>query len=145
MDIALASTAPKSPEAEPEPEPVSETPTRTKPVSFTNGGLTNSHLPAGGLTPNTANLGSNSKKRFRTKFTQYQKDKMLEFAEKIGWKIQKRDEEDIQEFCREVGVDRGVLKVWMHNNKNTFGKKDQANGGIISTLLIKDHHVAANI
>ncbi|TYJ37741.1 hypothetical protein E1A91_A05G396500v1 [Gossypium mustelinum] len=265
MDIALASTAPKSPEAEPEPEPVSETPTRTKPVSFTNGvlkrhkphhhhhhhhqappivitykeclknhaaslgghaldgcgefmpsptatptdptslkcaacgchrnfhrrepddpppttatptieyqphhrhhppppatasqpnrspnsaspppisssyypsaphmllalsgGLTNSHLPAGGLTPNTANLGSNSKKRFRTKFTQYQKDKMLEFAEKIGWKIQKRDEEDIQEFCHEVGVDRGVLKVWMHNNKNTFGKKDQANGG----------------
>ncbi|KAE8695782.1 Zinc-finger homeodomain protein 9 [Hibiscus syriacus] len=91
-----------------------------------SGGLTNSHLPAAGL---TANFGSNSKKRFRTKFTQYQKEKMLEFAEKIGWKIQKRDEEDIQEFCHEVGVDRGVLKVWMHNNKNTFGKKYQANGG----------------
>ncbi|KAK8672629.1 hypothetical protein V6N13_110994 [Hibiscus sabdariffa] len=94
-----------------------------------SGGLANPLLPAGGLSPNTANLGSNSKKRFRTKFTQYQKDKMLEFAEKIGWRIQKSDEEDIQEFCHEVGVDRGVLKVWMHNNKNTFGKKDQANGG----------------
>ncbi|KAK8710168.1 hypothetical protein V6N13_145507 [Hibiscus sabdariffa] len=79
---------------------------------------------------NAANLGSNSRKRFRTKFTQFQKDRMLEFAERIGWKIQKRDEEQIQEFCNEVGVDRGVLKVWMHNNKNTFGKKDQTfNGG----------------
>ncbi|XWS40877.1 hypothetical protein CRYUN_Cryun17cG0033700 [Craigia yunnanensis] len=90
----------------------------------------NSHLSvgAGALTPSTTNLGSNSKKRFRTKFTQLQKDKMLEFAERIGWKVQKRDEEVIQEFCNEVGVDRGVLKVWMHNNKNTSGKKDQANG-----------------
>ncbi|KAK8586844.1 hypothetical protein V6N13_085865 [Hibiscus sabdariffa] len=79
---------------------------------------------------NATNLGSNSRKRFRTKFTQFQKDRMLEFAERIGWKIQKRDEEAIQEFCNEVGVDRGVLKVWMHNNKNTFGKKDQTfNGG----------------
>ncbi|XVF58271.1 hypothetical protein PTKIN_Ptkin07bG0051600 [Pterospermum kingtungense] len=100
-----------------------------------SGGLTgaldnshnNTHLPAGagGLTPNT---GSNSKKRFRTKFTQLQKERMHEFAERVGWKIQKRDEELIQEFCSEVGVDRGVLKVWMHNNKNTLGKKDQANG-----------------
>ncbi|XVE68139.1 hypothetical protein DITRI_Ditri09bG0045300 [Diplodiscus trichospermus] len=105
-----------------------------------SGGLTgalenthnNSHLPAatGVLTPNTSNLGSHSKKRFRTKFTQYQKDKMLEFSERVGWKIQKKDEEAIQEFCNDVGVERGVLKVWMHNNKNTFGKKDQAiNGG----------------
>ncbi|XWS44300.1 hypothetical protein CRYUN_Cryun15aG0033200 [Craigia yunnanensis] len=104
-----------------------------------SGGLTgaldnthnNSHLPAGAgaLTPNTTNHGSNSKKRFRTKFTRFQKDKMLEFAERVEWKIQKRDEELIREFCSEVGVDRGVLKVWMHNNKNTFGKKDQGNGG----------------
>ncbi|XP_022740338.1 zinc-finger homeodomain protein 9-like [Durio zibethinus] len=104
-----------------------------------SGGLTgaldnahnNSHLPAGAATlgPNTTNHGSNSKKRFRTKFTQLQKDKMLEFAERVRWKMQKRDEELIQEFCNEVGVDRGVLKVWMHNNKNTCGKKDQANGG----------------
>lgn len=49
---------------------------------------------------------------------------MYEFAEKVGWKIQKRDEDMIQEFCSDVGVDRGVLKVWMHNNKNTLGKKD---------------------
>ncbi|XVF60534.1 hypothetical protein PTKIN_Ptkin08bG0055300 [Pterospermum kingtungense] len=89
----------------------------------------NSPLPPGSLTPSTSNLGSSSKKRFRTKFTQFQKDKMLQFAERVGWKMQKRDEE-VEEFCNEVGVDRGVLKVWMHNNKNTFGKKlDQANEG----------------
>lgn len=81
-------------------------------------------------TGNTAAAGGvnpNGRKRFRTKFTQDQKDKMLEFAERVGWKMQKRDEELIADFCNEIGVDKGVLKVWMHNNKNTFGRKDQAN------------------
>ncbi|KAF7802983.1 zinc-finger homeodomain protein 9-like [Senna tora] len=71
----------------------------------------------------------NARKRFRTKFTQDQKEKMLQFAEKVGWKMQKRDDDLVQEFCNEVGVDRGVLKVWMHNNKNTFGKRDASNDG----------------
>ncbi|XVE56062.1 hypothetical protein DITRI_Ditri03aG0206700 [Diplodiscus trichospermus] len=59
-----------------------------------------------------------SKKRFRTKFTQEQKDKMLELAEKLGWRINKQDEEEVQKFCAESGVKRQVFKVWMHNNKN---------------------------
>ncbi|KAG7029658.1 Zinc-finger homeodomain protein 1, partial [Cucurbita argyrosperma subsp. argyrosperma] len=63
------------------------------------------------------------KKRFRTKFSQEQKEKMLEFAEKVGWTIQKHDEADVEEFCRTTGVRRQVLKVWMHNNKHTLGKK----------------------
>ncbi|GAB2280274.1 Zinc-finger homeodomain protein [Dionaea muscipula] len=63
------------------------------------------------------------KKRFRSKFSQEQKEKMLEFSEKLGWKMQKSDQRLVEEFCNEVGVDRGVLKVWMHNNKHTFGKK----------------------
>lgn len=63
------------------------------------------------------------KKRFRTKFTQGQKDKMVEFAEKLGWKIQKHDELDVQQFCAEVGVRRQVFKVWMHNNKQAMKKK----------------------
>ncbi|GMI94023.1 homeobox protein 30, ZINC FINGER HOMEODOMAIN 8, ZINC FINGER HOMEODOMAIN 3 [Hibiscus trionum] len=91
---------------------------------LSTGALDNTHLPSN---TNTSNLGSNSKKRFRTKFSQLQKEKMLEFAEKIGWRIQKKDEQLIQEFCNEAGVHREVLKVWMHNNKNTFGKKDQTN------------------
>ncbi|KAH7566854.1 hypothetical protein JRO89_XS08G0245200 [Xanthoceras sorbifolium] len=70
-----------------------------------------------------SNLGGSSRKRFRTKFTQEQKDKMLALAEKLGWRIQKHDEEVVQQFCNETGVKRHVLKVWMHNNKHTLGKK----------------------
>jgi len=58
-----------------------------------------------------------SKKRFRTKFSQQQKDRMMEFAEKIGWKIQKHNEQEVQQFCSQAGVKRQVFKVWMHNNK----------------------------
>ncbi|XP_021718020.1 zinc-finger homeodomain protein 6-like [Chenopodium quinoa] len=64
-----------------------------------------------------------SKKRFRTKFSQEQKDKMMEFAEKIGWKMQKQDDVQVQRFCHEVGVKRQVFKVWMHNNKQAMKKK----------------------
>nr|CAC34447.1 ZF-HD homeobox protein [Flaveria bidentis] len=67
--------------------------------------------------------GSGSKKRFRTKFTQDQKDRMLAFSEALGWRIQKHDEAAVQQFCNETGVKRHVLKVWMHNNKHTIGKK----------------------
>ncbi|EFJ17962.1 hypothetical protein SELMODRAFT_59934, partial [Selaginella moellendorffii] len=58
-------------------------------------------------------------KRFRTKFSMDQKEKMYMFAEKVGWRIQKHDEAAVQHFCAEVGVKRHVLKVWMHNNKHT--------------------------
>ncbi|KAF3783189.1 Zinc-finger homeodomain protein 2 [Nymphaea thermarum] len=68
---------------------------------------------------------SAGRKRFRTKFTQEQKDKMLAFADKLGWRIQKHDDMELQRFCMEVGVKRHVLKVWMHNNKNTLGKKPE--------------------
>lgn len=63
-------------------------------------------------------------KRFRTKFTQEQKDRMLEFAEKIGWRIQKHDDMALNQFCTEVGVKRNVLKVWMHNNKNNHRRQE---------------------
>ncbi|KAF9622989.1 hypothetical protein IFM89_035704 [Coptis chinensis] len=71
--------------------------------------------PSGGI--------GGSKKRFRTKFTQEQKDKMLAFADRLGWRIQKHDEAAVQQFCNETCVKRHVLKVWMHNNKHTLGKK----------------------
>ncbi|XP_011016887.1 PREDICTED: zinc-finger homeodomain protein 2 [Populus euphratica] len=67
--------------------------------------------------------GSSSKKRYRTKFTQEQKEKTLAFAERLGWGIQKHDEAAVGQFCAETGVKRHVLKVWMHNNKHTLGKK----------------------
>ncbi|XP_075478057.1 zinc-finger homeodomain protein 4-like [Primulina tabacum] len=64
------------------------------------------------------------KKRFRTKFTQEQKEKLQDFAEKVGWKIQKLEESAVQSFCQEVGVNRRVLRVWMLNNKHSFAKKN---------------------
>ncbi|PKI39722.1 hypothetical protein CRG98_039892 [Punica granatum] len=63
------------------------------------------------------------KKRFRTKFTPEQKERMLAFADKANWKIQKLDDSVVQQFCRDIGIERRVLKVWMHNNKHTFAKK----------------------
>ncbi|CAN4122860.1 unnamed protein product [Withania somnifera] len=65
-----------------------------------------------------------AKKRFRTKFSQEQKVKMLEFAEKLGWRIPREDDTEVQRFCSQVGVKRQVFKVWMHNNKNPSAKKN---------------------
>ncbi|XP_028774154.1 zinc-finger homeodomain protein 3-like [Neltuma alba] len=62
------------------------------------------------------------KKRFRTKFSAEQKEKMVKFAEKVGWKTQKIEESVVQQFCEEIGIKRRVLRVWMHNNKNTYAK-----------------------
>ncbi|KAL0663687.1 hypothetical protein Bca4012_100524 [Brassica carinata] len=74
---------------------------------------------AGGATPGQTAF---SMKRFRTKFTAEQKEKMMEFAEKLGWRMNKQDEEELRRFCSEIGVKRQVFKVWMHNNKNTARK-----------------------
>ncbi|KAL5982349.1 hypothetical protein ACLOJK_016420 [Asimina triloba] len=74
----------------------------------------------GGVGMGTATV---TRKRFRTKFTPEQKEKMREFAEKVGWRIQKHDEAAVQQFCNDACVQRHVLKVWMHNNKHTIGKK----------------------
>lgn len=63
-------------------------------------------------------------KRFRTKFSEEQKEKMVRFAEKVGWRMQKVDQSMVQQFCEEAGINRRVLKVWMHNNKNSFAKRN---------------------
>ena len=63
------------------------------------------------------------KKRFRTKFTADQKERMSNFAETLGWRISKHDEASLLEFCNDVGVKRNVFKVWMHNNKHTSARK----------------------
>ncbi|KAI3863456.1 hypothetical protein MKX03_005921 [Papaver bracteatum] len=63
------------------------------------------------------------KKRFRSKFTQEQKDKMLSFAEKVGWSFQKEEEANVLQICQEIGIKKRVLRVWMHNNKHNFATK----------------------
>ncbi|XP_074557106.1 zinc-finger homeodomain protein 9-like [Curcuma longa] len=60
------------------------------------------------------------RKRFRSKFSPEQKGRMQELSQRLGWRMQKRDEGLVEEWCREIGVDKGVFKVWMHNNKHTF-------------------------
>ncbi|XP_057493030.1 zinc-finger homeodomain protein 10-like [Actinidia eriantha] len=86
------------------------------------------HHPNAVVTPATPTPAkaenSSGRKRFRTKFSRDQKEKMHSFSEKLGWKMQRSDEGLIEEFCSEIGVGKGVLKVWMHNNKHTFGKRD---------------------
>ncbi|CAL9122186.1 unnamed protein product [Musa textilis] len=77
-------------------------------------------MTAGAPTPATT-----PRKRFRTKFTMEQKEKMLVFAERMGWRIQKQDEGLVEQFCAEAGVRRQVLKVWMHNNKHLIRKPQQ--------------------
>ncbi|KAL5215687.1 hypothetical protein ABZP36_007088 [Zizania latifolia] len=62
--------------------------------------------------------GSFRQKRFRTTFTPEQKERMREFAEKQGWRINRNDDGALDRFCLEIGVKRHVLKVWMHNHKN---------------------------
>lgn len=73
------------------------------------------------------------KKRFRTKFTADQREKMLAFAEKLGWKLQRKDlDDEIERFCRSVGVTRQVFKVWMHNHKNSFNSNSASTGNASS-------------
>uniref|UniRef100_A0A1J3I036 Zinc-finger homeodomain protein 5 n=1 Tax=Noccaea caerulescens TaxID=107243 RepID=A0A1J3I036_NOCCA len=76
----------------------------------------------GGTTAGQMAFSMSSKKRFRTKFTAEQKERMMEFADKLGWRMNKQDEEELKRFCGEIGVKRQVFKVWMHNNKNNAKK-----------------------
>ncbi|KAL3328627.1 hypothetical protein AABB24_035988 [Solanum stoloniferum] len=50
---------------------------------------------------------TNGRKQFRTKFTQNHNERMLEFT----WKLQKRDEELINEFCSKIRVEKRGFKV----------------------------------
>jgi ZF-HD class homeobox domain-containing protein len=67
-----------------------------------------------------AHVGAPARKRFRTKFTAEQKQRMQELSERLGWRLQKRDEAIVDEWCRDIGVSKGVFKVWMHNNKHNY-------------------------
>ncbi|CAN1814108.1 Zinc-finger homeodomain protein 6 [Linum perenne] len=64
-----------------------------------------------------------SKKRHRTKLSKEQKEMMADFAERIGWRILKQDESEMDRFCSEIGVKSKVFRVWMHNNKQAMKRK----------------------
>lgn len=94
----------------------------------------------GGNRPATPNVTPGAvRKRFRTKFTREQKEKMYDFAERLGWRMQRQDEGTVEEFCREIGVGKSVLKVWMHNHKNSVTKRISATP---SNLPESNHHTS---
>eukprot|EP00262_Sarcandra_glabra_P003152 TRINITY_DN13664_c0_g1_i4.p1 TRINITY_DN13664_c0_g1~~TRINITY_DN13664_c0_g1_i4.p1 ORF type:complete len:230 (+),score=25.03 TRINITY_DN13664_c0_g1_i4:199-888(+) len=85
-----------------------------------------------------------TRKRFRTKFSKDQKEKMLSFSERLGWKMQKKDEGMIEEFCSEVGVGKGVFKVWMHNNKHNLKRGELMNSSSGNNVDVDDDHLNNN-
>ncbi|XP_076900709.1 zinc-finger homeodomain protein 2-like [Bidens hawaiensis] len=54
----------------------------------------------------SSGAGGNSEKRARTKFTREQKDRMLAFAQGLGWRVKKEDEASVEGFCAEIGADK---------------------------------------
>ncbi|KAI4339574.1 hypothetical protein MLD38_024500 [Melastoma candidum] len=108
--IPLAAAAPPRSPGSPSPPPISS-------IHYSPG----MSLPTAPI--NAPSRRSGQRKRFRTKFSQGQKEKMLEFAERVGWRMQRSELGNVREFCQGIGVDKNVFKVWMHNNKNTLGKK----------------------
>ena len=54
----------------------------------------------------------------RTKLTMEQKNKMKRFANKLGWRSQRHDDAEIQQFCEEVGITKRVFVIWLNNNRH---------------------------
>lgn len=97
------------------------------PVRSMNPVVGSGSVPVSSFAPGSGPL--QPRKRFRTKFSPDQKQRMHELSEKLGWRLQKRDEGLVEERCREIGVGKGVFKVWMHNNKHVFlgtGKRGES-------------------
>ncbi|XP_047073144.1 zinc-finger homeodomain protein 10-like [Lolium rigidum] len=78
-----------------------------------------SRPPAPAAGPPDASASA-ARKRIRTKFSPEQKLQMQALSERLGWRLQKSNQALVQERCREIGVGKGVFKVWMHNNKHNF-------------------------
>ncbi|XP_024023538.1 zinc-finger homeodomain protein 5-like [Morus notabilis] len=92
------------------------------------------------MVSNKNNNNSNNK-RARSKFTADQKQKMLAFAEKLGWRLQRNkdhhipvSDDEIESFCRGIGVSRRVFKVWMHNHKSLSSSSSTNNNNNNSSL-----------
>ncbi|XP_044487751.1 zinc-finger homeodomain protein 1-like [Mangifera indica] len=85
--------------------------------------LNNPHYSLPALHNELTGGGFNREKKMKlkkktkwTKLNPEQKDKMKRFANKLGWRPQKHDEE-VEQFCDEVGISRKIFKVWLCNNR----------------------------
>ena len=88
--------------------------------------------------PPPASLG----RRFRNKFSAEQKQRMHALSERLGWRLQKRDEALVDEWCQEMGV----FKIWMHNNKHNFvgGHNACRNASASAATAAAVHHHPSN-
>ena len=90
-------------------------------------------VPAGPANPNMNVAGNNGAeaelkpprrgRRKRTVFSPEQKNQMRRFAEMLGWRPQKSDKEEIEQFCMEMGMSRRMFLVWLSNNRRREDKK----------------------
>ncbi|KAJ4878292.1 Zinc-finger homeodomain protein 13 [Raphanus sativus] len=61
--------------------------------------------------------GEEGVKRFKTKFTADQTERMRSYAEKLTWKVGPEDREETEGFCNEIGVNLNNFMTWMNNQK----------------------------
>ncbi|KAJ7946589.1 Zinc-finger homeodomain protein [Quillaja saponaria] len=66
------------------------------------------------------------KRKKRIVYTKEQRNKLKRFAEKLGWKPQKHDKEEVEQFCLEMGMSRRVFKLWLYNNKRWKMEKSES-------------------
>lgn len=59
------------------------------------------------------------KRRRKSKFTEYQREAMRDYAVKLGWTLKDKRaiREEIRVFCEGIGVSRYHFKTWVNNNK----------------------------
>nr|KJB47838.1 hypothetical protein B456_008G044700 [Gossypium raimondii] len=63
-----------------------------------------------------------NKEAKRTRLTVEQKNKMMRFADKLGWRSQGHDDAEIRQFCEQVGITKRVFVVWLNNNRRRSRK-----------------------
>ncbi|KAJ6432303.1 hypothetical protein OIU84_019526 [Salix udensis] len=96
-------------------------------LSLSSGHLDDTQLQKQGYS--LAMTSPHGRKRARTKFSQEQKEKMYLFAEKLGWRLLRgNNDRGVEEFCSEIGVTRNIFKVWMHNNRSRKEKLNSSCG-----------------
>ncbi|KAI5664898.1 hypothetical protein M9H77_24221 [Catharanthus roseus] len=66
-------------------------------------------------------------KQVQTKFSPQKKDELREFANQIGWKLNKNqvEEEEIMKFCSELEITKPILKSWINNYRKSMTPEQQ--------------------
>ncbi|KAA8536568.1 hypothetical protein F0562_029046 [Nyssa sinensis] len=58
-----------------------------------------------------------TKKKGRTKLSKVQKERMTAFAERLGWRTARHDEEEIRRFCMDNEITTKTFKNWINNQR----------------------------